>query len=150
MFAMKSSGLRRPAGTTLLELLVVMALLALVAAALPWALTRNSPAQRCGKAEQALLLQLRKLQLRAMREARALQMTAHARGLCIPAAGTDDCIWLHWEGVTTRLRPNPVSTSGTITWYPDGSSSGGTIELYSGDHVKRLSFSALTGRVRQP
>jgi general secretion pathway protein H len=115
------SGVQR--GFTLAELLVVLAILSIVAALLPWTLSRALPQRRLDAAAEILVTELR---------------LAHAK-----AAMTGQPLEFQVANATDR-HGRPRSS---LVLYPDGSASGGRIELRDGANRRVVVVSELTGRV---
>ena len=127
----------RHAGFTLLELLVVLAVIALIAAAVPVALRQMMPAQQLKVAAADLATQLRDLQSTAVRTGRTQAFGAQTAREVPP-------------GITIEMFAPGAGTLSmrAIDFHPDGSTSGGRIVLSSGERRRELQVSALTGRVR--
>ena len=134
-------------GMTLLELLVVMAVLALLAGLLPMALDRALPARRVAATARALTVQLRELQSQAMRSGRTLRLILQPDG-CLIQQPSGESIQLHWPPIEATLDSGEPGPAHTIQMYPDGSSSGGVVELHVGRRHARVSVNALTGLIR--
>lgn len=122
-------------GMTLIELLTVLAILAMLAGLFPLAIQRMIPARRLAAATQSLTLQLRELQSQSAASGRPLQLTLENA---------------QRTGIAVTLKADSQSQpSQVVTMYPDGTSSGGAFELRSGSHTASVIVSHLTGQVRR-
>ncbi len=124
-------------GFTLLELLVVLALIALIITALPVALRQVMPRQQLRVAEADVATQLREMQGRAARTGRTQEFREES------AAELPGSIKL--ELLAAGEATLQVSA---IEFHPDGSTSGGRVVLSAGERRRELQVSALTGRIR--
>jgi general secretion pathway protein H len=139
-----------PPGFTLLELLVVMAVLSLLLTTVPPLLSRALPGAELRGAAQQVTAGLRQARGRAIATGRdtALVLDLEAR-------------WFQVEGVQRR-RPLPEGVGlrlttaesevaarrrGRVRFYPDGSSSGGRIILARAGRRWVVDVDWLTGRV---
>ena len=153
MWARPDSVVRgRLAGFTLLELLVVLAIVASLAAMFPLALNRFLPARRVDAAARELLADIRLAQARsvAMDAIVVLALTPtgyEVRDLDPKGAVVQNRSLRQSTKVGLRfvdgLRELPA-----LRVYPDGSSSGGRFVIVDGDRRRELTVSELTGRVR--
>jgi type II secretion system protein H len=132
-------------GFTLLELMVVLAILVLVASAWPLASSHVFAAQRLRNEAQHLAGALR-----------AGQMTARITGvpqeLQISPQGTTYSIGEDThslpEEMSLRLRTQPEpGFASTVMLFPDGSSTGGTLDLSLHERVTILEVRQMTGRL---
>lgn len=124
-------------GYTLIELLVVIGILALLAAiATPMASTMIQTATLRSDTSQ-LLAGLRQLQNRAIRTQQTISVEASSAGLQI-----SDGIPIGLSKSTTAEIAMP------LIYYPDGTSSGGSILLHNGDKETDVSITWLTGTPR--
>jgi type II secretion system protein H len=132
-------------GFTLLELLVVLTIIVLMASAWPLASSHVFTAQRLRNETQMLAATIRQAQVTA-------RMTGLAQELRISPAATAYSTGPDGhdlpDGMTLRLR-NQVgqSSSARFVLFPDGSSTGGTLDLSSSDRMATLQVLRVTGRL---
>lgn len=138
------------AGFTLLELVVVVALIALLAVAMPVAFNRVFPAQELRVHAERIAAELRQLHGQALASGQIHSWRAAADGHSIQTTLRTKPFELP-SRITARLAAHSMtdaSRAGEITFHGDGSSSGGTLQLQSGNRVFLIMVSPLTGRVR--
>lgn len=138
-------------GFTLLELLVVLAVLSLVVAiglprlvnALPGTETRRTATELAAALKDARFTAIRRntdtavvLDLPGRRYAVSSEETSHRLPSGLQVA------------MTTAGTAEADAGVGRISFYPDGSSSGGRIRLGQGSHSYQIDVEWLTGRVR--
>ena len=140
---------RTSAGFTLLEILLVLALVAGAMTMMAAAFTRGSDGPRLWAATAQMANGLRDARARAMLEQKVQRFELE------PAAH-------RWQAAGGKPQPVPeaialsMSTAaelrtprgGAILFFPDGASSGGRIELSQGTQAWRLDVNWLTGQVR--
>jgi Tfp pilus assembly protein FimT len=126
----------------LLELLVVLAILVLLAAAWPFAASRLFPAQQLRSEAQELLATLRSTQTLA-------RVAGSPQTLAIAANGREYHVATHSHalaaGITLRGNGAEISTA-SVVFYPDGSSNGALLALVLPPHSLTVRVGALTGR----
>ena len=110
-------------GFTLIELLVTLALAGLLLALVPPLLGKGTDAARLKHDSRILAAQLRQARSQAIASGKMVAIVPHAS-----------------EGVS-------VSGDGEIRFFPDGSASGGAIDLANKAGVAHLSVDWLTGAV---
>jgi len=135
---------------TLLELLVVIMLLAIVAALFPLAIQRMMPARRLAAAARHLTVDLRELQSQAAVSGRPLALVLEPSGYMVQEMLENSTRHVTWPEKTTATLKAAADAqpSRELVMYPDGSSSGGEIELRLGERLATVSVTATTGRVR--
>lgn len=129
------------AGFTLLELMVVVALIALLTAVVPVAFNRVFPAQELRVHAERIAGELRHLQGQAVASGRTQSLRGAADGRSIQTSLREKPFELP-SRITAQIGPQAV------IFYGDGSSSGGTLRLHSGERELVITVSPLTGRVR--
>lgn len=132
------------AGFTLLELLVVLAILVLIAAAWPFAAPRLFPNQQLRSETHVLLSHLRSARLRA-------RLTGTVQSIEWTESGLS-----YQDGPENHNLPGGIVLKSTDTgragpahrvqFYPDGSSKGTVLEIVRGNLASRLKVGAVTGR----
>ncbi len=134
---------RGAAGFTLLELMVVLAILVLVAALLPTAFDRMMPSRRVTVASQRLLTAIRDAEadsqalgrpLRLQWEDGSLQWGSHSIGLP--------------PGVSTVAADPTGRAISEVVVFPDGTASGTRIRVRDGTHESTVMVSGITGHAR--
>jgi general secretion pathway protein H len=134
-------------GFTLLELLVVLAIMTLALAAAPALLSKARPGVAAQVAVQRLGNELRTARAAAVEQDREVDLILDvvSRAYATPDNRTvrlpDGLAWNIADGA---LAP---SKKIVIAFYPDGSSSGGTIDFSFRDRTYRIVDHWLTGRV---
>jgi general secretion pathway protein H len=137
-------------GLTLVEAVVVVALVAVGIGATAFAVSGSLDSQRIQSAGQDLVAALRYTRGKAIvaREPQALELDVEARTYQAPER---DLVQLP-RGMEMRLLTAAMEqtgeTSGRIRFYPDGSSTGGRIKLVRGGRAWDIEVAWLTGEVR--
>ncbi len=130
-------------GFTLLELLVVLAIMVLLAGAWPFAAPRLFPTQQLRNEGQKLVAALR-----------SARMTARIGGvpqsleLLDAGAGYQTSSEPHQlsTGVIAQLRNDTNLRPTGVTFFPDGSSTGGVIDLNLPNRTVSVEVGKITGR----
>ena len=133
-------------GFTLLELMLVVAIIALIAASLPMAVSRWLPARRLEVATQRLISDVRWLQAHATASGSTgyLQVTATGYVLRIPQAKLQRSVVL-----PKPLEIEVESGQLQVQFYAEGATSGGRLDVSDGRRRQQVDVSAMTGRVRR-
>jgi general secretion pathway protein H len=142
----RTSGTGNQRGFTLLELLVVLAILVLLTVALPVALPRLMPSQqlRVDAASLAAALRLARDETVLSGHEVALRLNASHSGL-VRKEGAP--FWTATGGADVRWSGWGSDDPQTIRFWPDGSVSGGALQLMLGGRSAEVTLSPMTGRV---
>ncbi len=135
---------RTDQGFTLLELLVVLAIISAIAAAFPLALNRFVPARRVDAAARILLADIRLAQARAVIMDRPVVLEASAHGYHI---GAD--VMREWNPSTSLAlhSADGAQPIDSLRLFPDGSTNGAQLVISDGQRMRSVRVSPLTGRV---
>jgi len=143
----------RGAGFTLLELLVVMAIMVALTAAFPLALNRFLPARRVDGAARELLADIRKAQSRSAVTRRAMAIRPDDHGYRVQAfsPGKPETVvetrrWSDRTRLSLRA-PSGENAAAALWIFPDGSSSGADFRIEDGQYMRHVAVSELTSRV---
>jgi general secretion pathway protein H len=131
-------------GFTLLELLVVLAIMVLLAGAWPFAAPRLFPVQQLRNEGQRLVSTLRSA--RMMARVSGVQQTV---ALLETGEGYQSVMEPHQlpTGVIARIRTGDISMRSLgVMFFPDGSSTGGIIDLALPNHRVSVAVGKITGR----
>jgi general secretion pathway protein H len=129
----------REAGATLIEMLVVIGILGLVTALVFPAWSSPLRGVQLAEARASLIANLRTARAASVRGGEAVRLEL-----------TDDGRGYGWSGARVSL-PAPVSVDGdprAITFYADGSSSGGLLTLSERERAVRVAIDPATGLAR--
>ncbi len=141
--------MRRARGFSLLELLVVMALLAAVAGLGAAVLGRALPGQELRGTARDLAADLRFTRARAIASGREQVFVLSVDERSWDAAGERGGRWsdaLQVEATSAR-QEQPGARSAAIRFFPDGSASGGRFVFRHGEAAWRVDIAWLTGEV---
>ena len=136
--ALLSESNRNQSGLSLIELAVVLAVLALLVAVVPGVIKQLFERNRPEVAAQGIALSLQRCALTAVETgiSRVVEFTHTADSPGEP------CLVLLPRDVPVNLPDPPV-----LMYLPDGSSTGMTIRVGSGEEIYTLDIDRLTGRV---
>jgi type II secretion system protein H len=138
-------------GFTLVELMVVLAILALLAASLPIALNRLLPARRTGAAVDQLIAHVRLLQSEAVNTGIPVRLILTKSGYRLDATGRRAATEVSLAESTTlhfRAREDDRELSELIV-YPDGTASPGRFEIADSGKQTFVDIAMLTGNARR-
>ena len=136
MYPARSRREKLSGGYTLLELLVVLAILGLALAAIPVLNSTLLPSVRFMDAENQLLGDLRTLKSRA-------KTTGTLQALQLSDNGNE--YTLGEDNAPKRLEGYTVKLDGDIAFYPNGAASSGQITLSQGNRESRVWVNGITG-----
>jgi general secretion pathway protein H len=131
-------------GFTLLELIVVLAILVLLSGAWPFAASHLFPNQQLRSEAQLLLSNLRatRVHARLSGTTQSIEWTDPGTAYQFGAESHD----LPGGIVLTSGAPGSSSRAARLAFYPDGSSSGGLLALTHADRSARIGVGSVTGR----
>lgn len=138
-------------GYTLAELLVVLAIIALISAISPIVYRSAVPGARMDHAEGQVVDFLREARAYAVANQTETQVIANEAGNRLVASAGVGSVTLPGT-VTMRFRPTfepDVYRSVSITFYPDGGATGGTVVLSEGRRGGQVEVHWLFGHVRR-
>jgi len=138
-------------GFTLLELIVVMAIIGLMVALIPGFLLRDNKGLDLDRATRAVAEGLHDVRSAAIKENRDQLFGLDVeRRQFLPGEGATP-VQLHRDIVVrfiTARREQLTGSIGQIRFFPDGSSTGGKVELDLGDLTSQIEVDWLTGLVK--
>jgi general secretion pathway protein H len=140
----------RAAGYTLIELLVVLVIASLLLAVVPPMLSAAMPGAKVRSAARQLAASLRYARHEAITQRREVALTLDLEGRRYSVQDKARVSRLP-DGLVLALTTGRAEVigeqQGMIRFFPDGSSSGGRIEVASGEHRSTVDVNWLTGRV---
>jgi general secretion pathway protein H len=134
-------------GFTLLELLVVLAILTLLVSSMPFAADRLFPRQRLRATATEIAVTLRDLRQRAELEGTPAAFKLVESGQAWQTSGEAQSARFP-RGLAARLIPATPGDLTELRFFPDGSSTGGTITLTLADRKALVRVSPMTSRIR--
>jgi prepilin-type N-terminal cleavage/methylation domain-containing protein len=130
-------------GFTLLELLVVLTIMVLLAAAWPFAAPRLFPAQQLRNTAQSFVADARLARLIARTTGARQEVKVESGGTSYTTADGGHALR---SGILMRIRGEESSSSPHLDFYPDGSSSGAIVDLALPSRSLSIAVSPLTGQ----
>ena len=137
-------------GFTLVELLVVLAILALALAVVPPSLTGAIDSARFKSAQRDLVSALRYTRSRAVNSQQAASVEINVKQGTMQVAGKQRTLPIPDDvalTLVTAQREQLSAFEGAIRFYPDGSSTGGQVRFSKDDQVWSINVDWLTGRI---
>jgi general secretion pathway protein H len=135
---------RNARGFTLLELLIVVAIIAALSAAFPLALNRFLPARRVDSAARTLVADLHLAQTRSIATGKPVSLAISPSGYQIER---DDVRELNATTTLELRTADDALAVNELKVFPDGSTTGGRFRIRDGTRMRLILVSALTGRV---
>lgn len=142
---------RADAGVSLVEMLVVLALLALAMSLVAPSTRHPARGIELTATADAVSQRLREARARAIASARDIDVDFDTPRRQIVIAGADRNVQISSDIMWTLIAARPGGADGAgarITFYPDGSATGGTIDLTRDGRSVRIDVDWLTGDVR--
>lgn len=138
-------------GFTLIELMVVLAIVVLVTASLPLALNRMLPSRRVAVAADRLVSDIRWLQLQSTASGKPARLSITGSGYRMEVQNDKQGREVALSASTTlRLRARDEDrVIHNLLVYPDGTSSAGQFEVADAGRRAIVEVSLLTGRARR-
>ena len=136
-------------GFTLVELLVVLAVLALALAVVPPSLTGAIDSARFKSAQRDLVSALRYARSRAVNSQQAASVDINVKQGTMQVAGRQRTLSVPDDvalTLVTAQREQLSAYEGAIRFYPDGSSTGGQVRFSRDGQVWSIDVDWLTGR----
>ena len=149
MAATSATGSAR--GFTLVEMMVVLAVLALLAASLPLAINRLVPARRTVAAADRLLADVSRMQSESASAGAPARLTLTASGYRLDFGGTRASSEVALPASTSlRLRARDEDRPlHELVVYPDGTASPGRLEIADSGRSAAVEIGMLTGSARR-
>lgn len=144
-----TSATGREVGFTLLELMVVMAILVLVATLLPMALDRALPGRRVDTVAERVVSMIREARSSSMLSGKPIKLALHEHNLLAQDAATATPIGRPLSlpaSTTVSLSDLDGHEALALLMYPDGSAQAVRINVEDSGHQQAVLVSALTGR----
>lgn len=140
---------RRPRGFTLLEMLAVILLIGIAAAAVSVSVTGGLASARVRAASSELAAALRATRAQAIVQSQEQHFDVDTRANSYDGAKRQNVSLPKGlqVSITSAQEDQPNDHTGRIRFFPDGSSTGGRITLRSGEREWHVSVSWLTGGV---
>ena len=140
-------GIGSEEGFTLLELMVVLAILVMVAALFPVALDRALPGRRVSAAAQQLASVVREAQADSVFSGRPVTLRLQEHRLAVEEATASARSAPLPQSVALSMSDQDGRPLTALILYPDGSTQGALLEVDDTNHREVVHVSAVTGRV---
>jgi general secretion pathway protein H len=140
----------RSRGFTLIEIIAVVALLALAASTVVFFISRSLSTQQIRGAGRDLVAALRYTRGQAIvkREEQVLELDVEKRAYRAPNRPEMELPKDMEMKLLTAAQEQVDGTTGRVRFFPDGSSTGGRISLIAGERVWQVEIAWLTGEVK--
>ena len=137
-------------GFTLIEIIAVIALLALAASTVVFFISRSLSTSQIQAAGRDLVAALRYTRGQAIvkRKEQALELDVEKRAYRAPNRAETQLPKDMDMKLLTAAQEQVGTTTGRVRFFPDGSSTGGRISLISGEREWQVEIAWLTGEVR--
>lgn len=147
---LRQPGLRAARGFTLIEIIAVIALLALAATVVVFFVSRSLTTQNIQAAGRDLVAALRYTRGQAIvkREEQALELDVEKRAYTAPYRPEVTLPEKMELKLLTAANEQVSATTGRVRFFPDGSSTGGRVSLIAGERTWQVEIAWLTGEVR--
>ncbi len=141
---------RRARGFTLIEIIAVVALLALAASTVVFFVSRSLSTQQIRGAGRDLVAALRYTRGQAIvkRKEQTLELDVERRVYRAPNKGEVELPKDMEMKLLTAAQERVDETTGRVRFFPDGSSTGGRIRLIAGEREWHVEIAWLTGEVK--
>lgn len=141
---------RPAAGFTLIEVLVVIALIALIGTMTAVAMSGGLQGIRLRSASKEVATQLRYTRAQAIASGQPQRFVINPSAHLYSAPGKRNGRLPQQLGVRFfgARQASAQAGEGAIVFYPDGASTGGHVELVAGQATRRITVAWLTGEVR--
>jgi general secretion pathway protein H len=136
-------------GFTLLELMVVMAILVMVAALFPVALDRALPGRRVAATTERLISLVHEAQMASVLSGRPVSLTLRPHALTAILADKAPSVAFP-ASMTVRMLDAQGRDIPQLLLYPDSSSRGARLQIEDSGRRGALVVSAITGRIFSP
>ena len=135
-------------GYSLIELMVVMAIIVLIAGSIPFAMNRLVPARRLAGATDRLQADVKALQAYALASGAPSRLIMQADGYSMAVRDQSrDRIELR-DATKIAMRSIDGNLLQELIFFPDGTSSGATISLTDSGRSAELAIGVATGHAR--
>ncbi len=148
MMPTSAIGSGRAHGFTLLELMVVMAIMVLLTSALPFAFNRMVPARRAALAAEGLVANIRWLQAQSSASGSPGRITLQKQGYQLHVQGLKKDIALARTTHAQFLRRDAAVELDELLIFPDGTCTPARILVADSGRRIELAISMLTGSVQ--